>query len=54
VLGEDDGGATHLDRALRQDHAEFSEQTADAIDSGGALLDVALAHAVQREDGLLR
>jgi hypothetical protein len=38
---------------LGQHHAEFGEQPADAVDGGSALLDVALAHAVQAEDGLL-
>ena len=42
-----------LGRALRQDDPELGEQAADAIDGGGTLLDVALAHAVEREDGLL-
>jgi hypothetical protein len=38
---------------LRQDNAELREQAADAVDSGRALLDQALAHAVHAQPGLL-
>jgi len=53
LLGEDDRGAAHFGSALGQENPELGEQPANAIDGCGAFLDVALAHAMQREDGLL-
>ena len=53
LLGEDDRGAAHFGSALGQENPELGEQPANAIDGCGAFLDVALAHAMRREDGLL-
>jgi hypothetical protein len=53
LLSEDDSSAAHLGSALWQDDPELGEQSANAMDGGGTLLDVTVAHAVAREDGLL-